>query len=39
MQTFVVIGTPSGVGKLEPGDTVKASVEGLDDVELTIERS
>ena len=39
MQIFLIIGTPSGVGKLESGDTVKASVEGLEDVELSIERS
>jgi fumarylpyruvate hydrolase len=33
---LIFTGTPSGVGPLQPGDQVRASVEGLTSVEITI---
>lgn len=33
---LIFTGTPSGVGPLQPGDKVRASVEGLSSVEITI---
>ena len=33
---LIFTGTPAGVGSLEPGDEVKAAVEGVGDLEVTI---